>query len=200
MQRDPWGRPLWAARTQPARSRLGLVPAPRPSPLAREVETAEPVDTTVPAISPATEGPVVSLGDERADLRRRSAELEAVKRRVEREALRAEEATRAELVSQLIPVLDNLDRTLDAGSSDAALLSGVELVRTQLEQVLRSHGLVRIDAVGKPFDPSQHEAVATAPVVDPAKDGVVIEALSRGYCMRGRVLAPARVRVGKLVR
>ena len=119
---------------------------------------------------------------------------------VEREALRAEEATRAELVSELIPVLDNLDRTLDAGSSDAALLDGVELVRSQLERVLRSHGLVRIDAIGERFDPSQHEAVATAPVDDPAKDGVVIDALSRGYCMRGRVLVPARVRVGKLAR
>ena len=201
MQRDPWGRPLWTARTQPPRGRLGLVPTPRPpsglsaSPLARDVEPDDSIDE-IPSPT-SSQPPARPLDDERADLRRKSAELEAMKRRVEREALRAEEATRGELVVALIPVLDNLDRTLDAGSSDAALLAGVELVRSQLEHVLHKHGLVRISAVGERFDPTQHEAVATVTVDDPARDGRVIDVLSRGYRMRGRVLVPARVRVGK---
>ena len=168
-----------------------------PSPLAAEVEPVPPVEVAPPASRPPR---MPSLDDEQRDLRRATTELEAVKRRVERDALRARDDSRGELVRELIPVLDNLDRTLGVGSTDVALLSGVELVRAQLERVLGSYGLERIDAVGTRFNPAEHEAVATAPVDDPARNGVVVDAFSRGYRLGGRVLVPARVRVGKLAR
>lgn len=142
--------------------------------------------------------PPAPSADGRAELRLALADLEAAKLRLERDARRAEEATRGHLVGELIPVLDNLDRTIAAGSSDAALLQGVVLVRAQLERVLITYGLERITALGARFDPAQHEAVAAPWVDDPAEDGVVVDALSRGYRFGGRVLVPVRVRVGKL--
>jgi molecular chaperone GrpE len=161
--------------------------APPSSPRTPEVES----------VAPGQRAPLTAA-EERAEVRRALADLDAAKLRLERDARRAEEATRGKLISELLPVLDNLDRTLERGSSDAALLRGVTLIRAQLERVLGTYGLERIDAVGVPFDPALHDAVATMRVSDPAADGLVTEALTRGYRFGGRVLVPARVRVGKL--
>jgi molecular chaperone GrpE len=144
--------------------------------------------------------PPPSSDEARAQLRRALDDVEASKRRIERDAARAEESLRGRLVTDLLPVLDNLDRTIDAGSSDEALLSGVKLVRAQLESVLATYGLERIVAVGAPFDPAEHEAVAVAAVTSAAEDGVITDELSRGYRLGGRVIVPARVRVGKLAK
>lgn len=174
MQRDPSGRPRTHEHEGP--------PAPT-TPRAVEVERAPAVDEGM---------------DGRLELRRAAEDLQATRVRIERDAQRAEMATRARLVGELLPVLDNLDRTIEAGSVDATMLQGVKLVRAQLERVLGNYGLERIAAVGAGFDPRHHDAVAVAQVHDPSADGVVIEELSRGYRMAGLVLVPARVRVGKL--
>ena len=163
-----------------------------------------PVDlastTGAPEVEPILPAEVAPLtrADARVELRRALEDLEAAKLRIERDARRAEEATRGRLVSELIPVLDDLDRTIAAGSGDAALLQGVSLVRGRLESVLGSYGLERLDALGARFNPAEHEAVAVAWVDNPAEDGVVTEVLSRGYRFGARVLVPVRVRVGKL--
>lgn len=98
----------------------------------------------------------------------------------------------------LVPVLDNLDRALATASADKALVLGVEMVRAQFEAVLAGYGLVPIVAVGARFDPTQHEAVAIFAVTRHDQDGVVHDVLSRGYRFDGRVLVPARVRVGRI--
>lgn len=185
--------------------------APRPQANAPRTQASDPSRVQVPYPRPtpsplATEGPLPPVekdepppsGDRRDEVKLALAELESVKRRVERDAARAEESTRGRLVTELLPVLDNLDRTIEVGSADEALLSGVKLVRAQLEGVLVGYGLERIVALGAPFDPAQHEAVAVARVDDREKDGVVTDELSRGYRLGGRVLVPARVRVGKM--
>jgi len=150
----------------------------------------------------ATNNPEAGEPD-RATMTRALRELEAAQARVERDARRVHDETRTRLVSELLPVLDNLDRTIRAaaGSRDcAAMVEGVRLVRAQLEGVLRGYGVERIDAVGARFDPSIHDAIQVAPVRDPARDATVVEQLEPGYRFGDRLLRPAKVVVGRAYR
>lgn len=126
--------------------------------------------------------------------------LEATEARLERNARREAEETRGKLVQELLPVLDNLDRTIraaQAGRSDPALLEGVRMVRQQLEGVLRGYGVERVEAIGQRFDPAVHEAIGMIAVDDPQRHGIVVHQVEPGYRMAGRLLRPARVSVGK---
>jgi molecular chaperone GrpE (heat shock protein) len=126
--------------------------------------------------------------------------LEATEARVERNAKRETDEAKGKLVMELLPVLDNLDRTIEAASQhggDQAMLEGVRMVRAQLEGVLAKYGVETIDATGKRFDPSIHEAIGVAPVADPLANGVVMVQHQPGYQFAGRLLRPAKVLVGK---
>jgi molecular chaperone GrpE (heat shock protein) len=128
--------------------------------------------------------------------------LEATEARLERNSRREIDEARGKLVQELLPVLDNLDRTIGAaqrGHGDPAMLEGVRLVRQQLEGVLRGYGVERIDARDQRFDPGVHDAIGVTPVADPRLHGMVIEQLDPGYRFGERLLRPARVTVGKLV-
>lgn len=128
--------------------------------------------------------------------------LEATEARLERNAKRDVDDARGKLVQELLPVLDNLDRTIRAahGSrSDPAMLEGVRLVRHQLEGVLRGYGVERIDALDQPFDPGLHEAIGMTVVTDPRRHGVVVQQAEPGYRFAGKLLRPAKVNVGKFV-
>lgn len=127
-------------------------------------------------------------------------DLEAAKGRVERDARRVLEETREQLVAKLLPILDDLDRTIRAAgeSGDApAVLQGVRLVRSQLEGVLRGYGAERVDAKDQVFDPARHEAVSVVPVSDPRGHGRVLDQLEAGYRFGDRLLRPAKVVVGR---
>ena len=133
---------------------------------------------------------------DRRALRDAIADYEAARGRAEREVAREKEELRAALVSDLLPVLDNLDRSIAAGVPGE--LEGMRLVRAQLAGVLRGYGAERFDAVGEPFDPHRHEAVDVAAVPDRARHGVVVEQWEPGYRLGERILRPARVQVGRL--
>lgn len=124
-------------------------------------------------------------------------DLAAAESRVERNAQRIYDETRTKLVSDLLPVVDNLDRTISAGqaSNDGPLLEGVRMVRAQLEQVLLRYGVERIDSAGETFDPALHHAIS-ARVTGPELVGSVVEQLEAGYRFGGKVLRPAKVVVG----
>ncbi|MBA2540651.1 MAG: nucleotide exchange factor GrpE [Deltaproteobacteria bacterium] len=123
-------------------------------------------------------------------------ELESAKLRVERDARAVSEAMRKQLVEKLLPVLDNLDRTIAAAEGDSpAVVEGVRMVRTQLESVLQGYGLERIDAFAERFDPAVHDAVATMPVAGPLHASIV-EQLAPGYRFNGGLLRPVQVVVG----
>jgi molecular chaperone GrpE len=128
--------------------------------------------------------------------------LEATEARLERNAKRDVDEARGKLVQELLPVLDNLDRTIraaHAGRSDPAMLEGVRLVRHQLDGVLRGYGVERLDALDQRFDPSLHEAIGVTVVSDPRRHGVVVLQAEPGYRFAGKLLRPAKVNVGKFV-
>jgi molecular chaperone GrpE (heat shock protein) len=139
-------------------------------------------------------------GTDRAAALRALRSLEATEARVERNAKRETDEAKGKLVMELLPVLDNLDRTLHASQQhrgDPALLEGVRMVRAQLESVLLRYGVEKIDATGQRFDPALHEAIGVAPVADPRASGLVTQQHEAGYQFAGRLLRPAKVQVGK---
>lgn len=140
---------------------------------------------------------VVQLREERAtyldQLQRERAEFANFRRRTERERVSQRAAVIRDVMQQILPVLDNLERAVVALSSqDPALAGGVDLVRVQLMQVLAGHGLTELDAVGHPFDPNVHDAIASVPSADHA-DGLVIEVVEKGYRTDAELVRAAKV-------
>jgi molecular chaperone GrpE len=125
-------------------------------------------------------------------LQRLKAEFDNYRKRTARDqqsfAARASEA----LVKELLPVLDDLERALEAAEQheEAKLEDGVRLVYRSLFQALRKQGLEEIETDGR-FDPHVHEALLTQP--SEAEEGSVIDVLQKGYRLGDRVLRPARV-------
>jgi len=150
----------------------------------------------VPSAPEAPQAPRDASADEER-LREALRELEASRRRVERDAQQVNDEARAGLIQQLFPVLDGLDRAVGADSGETALARGIKLVRSQFEEVLMDYGLERIASVGRRFDPAQHEAVGVVRVDTDAEHGMVLEEWEAGYRFAGRVLRAAKVAVGK---
>ena len=125
-------------------------------------------------------------------LQRLAAEFDNYRKRSARE--QAEQATRANerLVKELLPILDDLGRALEAATDheEAKLEEGVRLVHRSLESVLERQGLAEIATDGK-FDPHVHEALLTQPSELP--EGDVLQVIQKGYSLADRVLRPARV-------
>ena len=101
---------------------------------------------------------------------------------------------------EMVEVLDNLDRAIEAaqgeGSPDA-LLSGIQLVREQFLSKLEHMGARRMSSLSQPFDPALHQAISTVPVKDPAQDGLIVGVISEGYFFEDELLRPASVAVGR---
>ena len=108
------------------------------------------------------------LRRERDDFRdlllRKTAELDNFRKRTERERASVVQAAAADLIAELLPLVDDLERALEADADDsttAAYRTGVELIHKQLLVLLEKRGVVPIEAVGRDFDPEYHEAVDT---------------------------------------
>ncbi|HEU5168964.1 MAG TPA: nucleotide exchange factor GrpE [Gemmatimonadales bacterium] len=139
------------------------------------------------------------LEDEVADLRdkhlRLAAEFDNYRKRVARERNELSERAQAALVTRLLDVLDDMDRIVAAGGAGDAVREAMVLVDKKLRKELEAAGVERLDPVGQPFDPSQHEAVSTIPAPDPAQDHVVSATFQTGYRFKGQLVRPARVQV-----
>jgi molecular chaperone GrpE len=143
------------------------------------------------------------LQDAIARYRQASSEFDDSRLRLRREISKDIDRGRREILADLLDVVDNLDRAIDAAkinaTSDqlAALLQGVELVRRQFLAKLEGFGVKRIESEGQPFDPSLHEAVSAVPAATPEQDGLVIGVVRHGYRIGDEVLRPASVAVAK---
>ncbi|MBQ7216753.1 MAG: nucleotide exchange factor GrpE [Synergistaceae bacterium] len=104
-----------------------------------------------------------------------------------------------DVITAILPVLDNLDRALDAANTEdtASIIKGVDMVRRQFVGVLENLGMSIIKSEGEKFDPALHDAAGTENVEDPELDGKVIAERLKGYRTKDRVLRPAQVIVGK---
>jgi molecular chaperone GrpE (heat shock protein) len=177
----------------------GYEPAAEAQPATEAQPAAEDAEQPVAAAAAQAAAQPAAQIDRQAALRALR-NLEATEARLERNARREADEARGKLVQELLPVLDNLDRTIRAAhpGRDPAILEGVRLVRHQLEGVLRGYGVERIDAIGQRFDPGVHEAIGVTAVADPSRHGLVVQQVEPGYRFAGRLLRPAKVSVGKL--
>ena len=172
------------------------------------LENSEAAETTDAAAPPPGEPPptpeelsaVARERDEYRDLLlRKTAEFDNYRKRVHRDRQAADQAAAADLIGELLPLLDDLERALAAeADSDAAVAyrSGVELIHRQLLDLLAKRGVSLIDTAGQQFDPHLHEAVVHEESADHTA-GEIIGELRRGYVMGTRLLRAAMVRVAK---
>jgi molecular chaperone GrpE len=152
-------------------------------------------------------GPESSLADELAAAKQQAAdnyekyiravaEMQNLLRRQERERADLSKYAAESLARDLLPTLDDLERALEhsatAVQDDGGLVAGVEMVRKGLLAALEKHGVVRISALGQPFDPSRHEAVGMTQAGDATPNTVVAEHRA-GYTIGDRLLRPAIV-------
>lgn len=137
------------------------------------------------------------LAEKNDRLLRALAETENIRRRAQRDRDESVKYAAESLLRDIVPVLDNLDRGLDAARSagdGGRIVDGIDLVRREFLKVLERHGVTRYSALGQRFDPNQHEAIARVVSADSEPDTVVGETVP-GYSLRGRVLRPAQVAV-----
>jgi molecular chaperone GrpE len=128
-------------------------------------------------------------------LQRLKAEFENSRKRQERERTRVLSMASERLVQELLPVLDNLDRALEAGGD---IREGVQATRDQLADVLGEEGLLPVASDGQPFDPHVHEAVM-GQVSEEHEEGTIIQTFQRGYLLNGKPIRTAKVVVAKQV-
>ena len=150
------------------------------------------------ASSPSPSEEVERLRREVADLRDRSvrtlADFDNFRKRSQRESQEHRKYALLEPMRDFLTVIDNLDLALSAHGSAEDLKRGVEMIHRQMQELLRRFGVTEVPAVGQPFDPTQHEAVAREESPEVTAPTVTAE-LRRGYRMHDRLLRPAMVKV-----
>lgn len=131
---------------------------------------------------------------------RQMADVENLRKRLQRDKEEFSKYAGEQLIRQLLPIVDSLDQALRAAQQQpdvTAMTTGVQLIYRQLMDVLARAGVTRIETIGKPFDPHQHEAVAQVEANDHQADGMIVEEVQVGYLMHGKLLRPAMVKVAK---
>jgi len=135
----------------------------------------------------------------REEYLRSLADFENFRKRMHRELEQVRQAAHAEVMADLIPVLDNFSRALaatgPAGPNDN-VRKGVEMIRQQLHEALSRRGLAEFSCIGQPFDPRCAEAISFI-ATDKHADGTVVEEVCRGYSCGDRIIRPAKVVVAK---
>ena len=138
------------------------------------------------------EGEIEALKDQ---LLRTVAESENIRRRASRDVENAHKYANEKLLEELLPVLDSLEKALELPdqSDDAkAVLEGVEISLRMFRETLERGGVVIVEPLGEPFDPSKHEALAMVPNEE-VEPNSVIEVVQKGYLLNERVVRAARV-------
>ena len=143
-----------------------------------------------------------TLQKERDDLYdrllRKTAEFDNFRKRVERDRKDMIEWAAADVIGDLISIVDDFDRALaaDAPPEAQSFKAGLELIQRQLAELLKKRGVSTVDALGADFDPHLHQAVAYEEVPG-AREGEVVGVMAKGYKLGDRLLRPALVKVAK---
>jgi molecular chaperone GrpE len=154
--------------------------------------------------SAKTEAPELALEQEKkrskeylTQLKYAQADVENLKKRFDRQIEEVRKYCNERLIIELLDVVDELEMAVKSGrSSESAdvTIQGVEMTLKKLKKVLESEGVSPIDCVGKPFDPTRHNAVAALEKED-AKECTIVEEVRKGYAMREKVIRPSIVKV-----
>lgn len=168
--------------------------------IAEELKQASEVEASEQ--KPLDEDPVAKLEAEVSELKdnhlRLYAEFENYKRRSIKERADLIKTAGADIISAMLPVLDDFDRALKAmgDSAEGPVKEGVLLIHHKLKTTLEARGLKAIDAIGKPFDVELHEAITNMPVEDAAMKGKVIDEVEKGYWLNDKVIRYSKVVIG----
>ena len=127
-------------------------------------------------------------------LLRKQAEFENFRKRVERERAEFVQFANAELMKELLDVLDSFDLAIQNAAADHHTTAGYKLIYKQLLDAMTRSGLKPIEAKGQMFDPNFHQAVSTTPT-DEVEEHTILAELRKGYLLNGRLLRPAMVNV-----
>jgi molecular chaperone GrpE len=127
---------------------------------------------------------------------RQQAEFDNYRKRIAREQADFKQYAAADVVKSLLPILDSLQRALDTAPADDKMRQGVELIVRQFNDALAKTGVQPIEAKGKRFDPTQHEAIEMVET-DEFPDDHVIDEFQRGFRIKDKLLRPAMVRVAR---
>lgn len=162
------------------------------------------VQEMVPPESPAAaeRDPVALLQQEKESLQdrllRTAAEFDNYRKRIDRERRDLAEFAASDVLSELLPIVDNFERALQAPAPPEAdaFRKGIELIHRQMLDLLRKRGATPIEALGADFDPNFHQAVIHE-ASENHREGEVMQELQRGYMLGDRLLRPAMVKVAK---
>jgi len=157
----------------------------------------------LPEELPAEDDRDAQIAELKDRLLRAAAETENVRRRLEREKQDATAYAVTGFARDLLGVVDNLRRALDAIPADAreqeavkTVVTGVEMTERELTNALQRHGVTRIEAQGQKLDPNRHQAMVEVEH-DEAEPGTIVQELQAGYMLKDRLLRPALVSVAK---
>jgi molecular chaperone GrpE len=183
------------------------------APFAGDPENGLPVDTVESESSGETDenakknsdvnsGGESTPEDELTQAKNQLVQLAADFENYKRQASRREQETRERavrsVVEDLLPVIDNFERAIQAAQSTSDVQSlkvGVEFILQQFQEALKSHGVEPLEAKGQSFDPKKHDAIEE--VESTEKPGTVVADVQRGYAYKGNIIRPSRVRVAK---
>ena len=125
------------------------------------------------------------------------AEFDNYRRRSVTERQNLSKYSAEEFVKDLLPILDDFDRTLDNLKEDNPLLEGVQMIKAKLIKILEDHGIEPFISIGKEFDPNLHEALMNQETVE-EKEGIILNEFEKGYKYHDKILRHAKVVVSKI--
>lgn len=131
---------------------------------------------------------------------RAEAEMQNMTKRFKNEQAQLLKYEGQKLATEILPVMDNLNRALQIEVEDEAsaqLKHGIEMVAKDMEKALKDNEITKIEALNQPFDPTKHQAVKSVPVEKGQKAEIVVEVYQDGYMLKDRVLRPAMVVVAQ---
>ena len=162
-------------------------------------EQVEPQDESTPSETESTSDALQKERDDLYDrLLRKTAEFDNFRKRVERDRKEMIDWAAADLIGDLLSIVDDFDRALAADAPPEAqnYKAGLELIHRQLAELLKKRGVTEVEALDADFDPHLHQAVAYEEVPG-AREGQVVDVMAKGYKLGDRLLRPALVRVAK---
>ncbi len=157
-------------------------------------------EITLESLQAELEAALVKVDEQQADVLRAQAEAQNIRRRSEQDVAKAHKFGQEKLMTEVVSLLDNLGRAIEAGSADGAslkgLLEGVEMSQKMLLDGLQKFNVTQLDPHGEPFNPELHEAMTAVPNPD-LEPNTVMEVFQKGYTLNGRLVRPAMVVVSK---